>query len=122
MAGESILVVDDDRNNLKLISLHLKRAGYIVDLAQDGEEALEQIVGSPPDLIILDVFMPSMSGLELAETLKNDDRTKAIPLLAMSAYHEYETGAPRRDLAADAFLKKPIFKDELLEKVRSLLG
>lgn len=122
MAGESILVVDDDRNTLKLVSILLKQAGYVVDLTRDGEEALEKIADSPPDLVILDVFMPSMSGLELADTLKKDAQTSGIPLLAMSAYHEYEKGAPRRDLAADDFLKKPISKDELLEKVRALLG
>jgi CheY-like chemotaxis protein len=66
--------------------------------------------------------MPALSGLELSDTLKKDAATSWIPILAMSAYHEYEKGAPRRDLAADDFMKKPFSREQLLLKVRQLLG
>lgn len=89
MPDVTILVVDDDPKNQKIVGAYLKA---------------------------LDVFMPYMSGLELSEALKADPRTSGIPILAMSAYHEYAAGEPRRDLAADDFLKKPVRMDQLLEK------
>lgn len=122
MALATILVVDDDPKNLKIIGAYLKAAGYDVEFAHDGEEALEKIRDFPPDLVILDVFMPAMSGLELSDALKSDPRTVGIPILAMSSYHEYAAGAPRRDLAADDFLKKPVRMDQLLEMVGKMLN
>jgi len=121
MSEAVILVVDDDPKNSKIVGAYLKAGGYEVEFAADGEEALERLRDFPPDLILLDVFMPAMSGLELGDTLKNDPRTAGIPILAMSSYHEYASGAPRQDLAADDFIKKPARMDELLEKVGKLL-
>jgi two-component system phosphate regulon response regulator PhoB len=117
-----ILVVDDDRKNLVIIKAFLTSDGFDVDLARNGEEALEKIADAPPDLILMDVFMPYMSGMELSETLKSRPETKDIPILAMSAYHEYASGAPRADLAADDFLKKPFSRENLLRKIRELIG
>lgn len=88
----------------------------------NGEEAMEKIADAPPDLILVDVFMPYMSGVELSESLKSKPETKNVPILAMSAYHEYASGAPRADLAVDDFLKKPFSRESLLRKVRDLLG
>lgn len=122
MSGEFILVVDDDRKNLEIVHALLTHAGYDVEVTSEGEDALERIAETPPDLIILDVFMPFMSGMEVADALKGGARTRAIPLLAMSAYHEFEKGAARRDLAVDDFLRKPVDKEELLKKVRDLLS
>lgn len=121
MSEVTILVVDDDPKNSKIVGAYLKAGGYTVEFAADGEEALEKLRDFPPELILLDVFMPAMSGLELGEALKSDPRTRGIPILAMSSYHEYATGAPRRDLAADDFIKKPVRMDLLLEKVGKLL-
>lgn len=121
MSKATILVVDDNQQNLKIIGGYLQAGGYNVEFAADGEEALEIIRDSSPDLVVLDVFMPAMSGLELSELLKGDPGTRKIPILAMSAYHEYAAGAPRRDLAADDFIKKPVRMEELLEKVGALL-
>jgi CheY-like chemotaxis protein len=121
MSEEVVLVVDDDPKNAKIVGAYLKAGGYQVEFAGDGEDALERLRSFPPDLILLDVFMPAMSGLELSEALKSDPRTRGIPILAMSSYHEYATGAPRRDLAADDFIKKPVRMDELLDKVAALL-
>lgn len=122
MDEKLILVVDDDRKNLAIVSAFLRSDGFDVDLAMNGEEALEKIADAPPDLILMDVFMPYMSGMELGEALKSKPETKHIPILAMSAYHEYASGAPRADLAADDFLKKPFTRELLLRKVRDLLG
>ncbi|MHB8835231.1 MAG: response regulator [Candidatus Methylomirabilia bacterium] len=121
MALATILVVDDDRKNLKIVGAYLKAAGYEVEFAHDGEEALEKIRDCAPNLIVLDVFMPAMSGLELSDALKSDPQTRGIPILAMSSYHDYAAGAPRLDLPADDFLKKPVRMDHLLEKVGKML-
>lgn len=121
MSDAVILVVDDDPKNARIVGAYLKAGGYTVEFAADGEEALELLRDFLPDLILMDVFMPAMSGLELSEALKSDARTRGIPILAMSAYHEYAAGAPRRDLAADDFIKKPVRMDQLLEKVALLL-
>lgn len=121
MSEELILVVDDDPKNSKIVGAYLKAGGYEVEFAADGEEALEKVRDFPPELLLLDVFMPAMSGLELSEALKNDPRTRGIPILAMSSYHEFAAGEPRQDLAADDFIKKPVRMDELLEKVGMLL-
>lgn len=121
MEKHSILVVDDNREILTTIGALLEAQGYDVDFAFDGEEALEKIATGVPDLILTDIFMPGMGGLELAEALRRDPRLEKIPILAMSAIGEYETGEPRKDLLADDFIGKPPAKQELLDKVEALL-
>jgi len=121
MEKHFILVVDDNREILTTIGALLQAEGYLVDFAFDGEEALEKIATGAPDLILTDIFMPGMGGLELAEALKRDPRLDRIPILAMSAIGEYETGQPRKDLLADDFIRKPPAKQELLDKVEALL-
>lgn len=122
MNEKLVLVVDDDKKNLAIVRTFLAADGYDVELAMNGEEALEKIAEALPDLIVMDVFMPYMSGIELSEALKHKPETKDIPILGMSAYHEYASGAPRADLAADAFLKKPFTRENLLRTVRELIG
>lgn len=121
MNRDYILVVDDNREILTTIGALLEQEGYRVEFAFDGEEALEKIAIDAPDLILTDIFMPGMGGLELADALKRDPRSERIPILAMSAIEEYETGEPRQDLHADDFIRKPPAKQELLDKVEALL-
>lgn len=121
MKDDFILVVDDNREILATVGAILTEHGYLVDFAFDGVEALEKIATGAPDLILTDIFMPGMGGLELADVLKSDPQRRQIPILAMSAIEEYETGEPRKDLHADDFIRKPPAKQELLDKVGAML-
>ena len=121
MAGETILVVDDSREMLESVGGALMAAGYRVVFAADGEEGLEKFAEVDPDLVVTDIFMPQMSGLELGDRLREIGCSRRIPILAMSGMQEYAGGAPREDLHADDFLEKPFHKEELLKRVRALL-
>jgi two-component system, OmpR family, alkaline phosphatase synthesis response regulator PhoP len=81
----SILIVDDEAHILQVLSLKLRNCGYAISTAVDGEDALLQAKASPPDLVITDVQMPYMNGLEFASALSNDSRTAHIPVVVLTA-------------------------------------
>ena len=104
MKGNKILVVDDDQDFSQLLAVDLKRSGYQVDLASDGEEGLEKIKTEKPDLVVLDIKMPKMDGFTLVRRLKKDSETKAIPLIVFTSYE------PMKDMfelegVSDYFIK-----------------
>ena len=108
MSGEAILIVDDNATNLKLARVLLSSEGYVVRTAQDAADALEQLRTFHPRLILMDVQMPGMDGLELTAKLKSDPHTSEIVVLAMTAYAM--KGDHERALAAgcDGYVPKPI--------------
>jgi CheY-like chemotaxis protein len=113
MAGERILVVDDNAVNLKLTRVLLTRAGYEVRTAEYAEQAMETLEAFTPRLILMDVQLPGMDGLELTRRLKADPRTSGIVIIAVTAYAM--KGDRERALAAgcDDYVAKPIDIDEL---------
>ncbi len=115
-----ILVVDDTPDNLVLLQMALGRAGYALVSIQDGASALEQIQAYPPELLILDVMMPGMSGYEVTQRIREDLPLSYLPILLITA-HESSSVVKGLDLGADDFIRKPIRLDELLARVRSLL-
>ncbi len=116
-----ILAVDDTPDNLVLIQLALEREGHRVELAQDGPSALARIQADPPELLILDVMMPGMSGYDVTQRLRSQQSTLPyIPILLITA-HEQSSVVKGLDLGADDFIRKPVKIDELLARVRSLL-
>lgn len=121
MPSETILVVDDDRKILESVGVALETAGYDIEYAFDGEEALEKLAHVTPDLVLVDIFMPFLGGLELCDRLREDRQTRGVPILAMSGLSEFASGEPRKDLQADDFIHKPLNTGELLRKVRALL-
>jgi CheY-like chemotaxis protein len=118
----SVLVVDDDDDIRALFSAILRRAGYQPRQASSGRQALEQAGELAPDLVISDVSMPGLSGLEVCRALKAEPRTAATAVLLISAHSGEQDRADGLQAGADGYLTKPILAAQLLERVESLLG
>ncbi|MBN1887382.1 MAG: GAF domain-containing protein [Thermoflexales bacterium] len=114
----SILVVDDSRVILKLLSKILTRDGYRVHTVVNGEMALASARSSPPDLLLLDVMMPGLSGYEVCEHLKADERTRAIPVIFLSALSEVTDKVKGLSLGAVDYVAKPFEPEEILVRVK----
>ncbi len=121
VANSKVLVVDDVPLNRKLQQAYLDAVGYEVLLAQDGVEALQRIEEETPDLILLDVMMPKMNGFQVCRRLKNNDTTRFIPVIMVTALNEIEDKIKGIEAGADDFICKPFNKLELLARVKSLL-
>ena len=117
----SVLVVDDDQRNVRLMESILRSSGYQVLKAYNGEEALQVVEDDSPDLLLLDVMMPKMSGFELCQRLKGRYETRLLPIIMVTALNALEDKVQALEYGADDFLSKPINKVELLAKVRSVL-
>jgi two-component system alkaline phosphatase synthesis response regulator PhoP len=116
-----VLVVDDNEQNLELLQAYLEDLDCKSVPAYDGLEAMEIVAKSPPDLILLDVMMPKMSGFEVCKRLKNDPKTSDIPIIMVTALNEYGDIERAIDVGTDDFLSKPINKLELLTRVKTML-
>jgi diguanylate cyclase (GGDEF)-like protein len=118
-AGKSILVVDDDRNLRKIIATNLELAGYDVELAANGEEALATLDRFSPDLVILDVMMPAMDGYEVARRIRNHPINARVPIIMLTAKSEVEDKLSGFDAGADDYMTKPFGPQELLARVKA---
>jgi CheY-like chemotaxis protein len=114
-----LLVVDDDATLRDLLRVHLQAAGYSVTVAPDAAEAIRAVLAEKPDLIISDINMPYMDGLELLEVLRADPATADIPLMVFTASDSDEHHARARRLGVAGYLVKPIMVDELLRVIES---
>jgi CheY-like chemotaxis protein len=108
MPGEPILVVDDNPANAALISFLLETSGYEVRVAADADEAVELLTGFSPRLIMMDLQLPGMDGLELTRRLKADTRTRHIVIVALTAYAMKGDEERARDAGCDGYITKPI--------------
>ncbi len=117
-----ILVVDDVAKNVKLLADILTVRGYEVDTAGSGEEALERIRRQPPDLVLLDVMMPGLSGFEVCQAVRADESLAGVKILMLSAKGRDTDLAKGQAMGADAYMTKPFSTKELAGKVRELLG
>ncbi|MBE2266797.1 MAG: response regulator [Anaerolinea sp.] len=117
-----ILVVDDEIGALTLIGIMLERGGFEVQKARDAKTALEILGDYNPDLIILDVMMPGMNGIELCHELRQDEKTRKTPVLILSARGDAESIIRGIEAGANDYLPKPILHHDLVSKVRSMLG
>jgi len=118
---ETILVVDDDRTNRNLLSIILKKAGYRVIEAEDGQDAIEKGLDTPVDLVLLDIMMPNMDGYEACRLLKGDPRTQDIPVIFLSAKSEARDKIMGLETGGADYVTKPFDKGEVLARVRSQL-
>ncbi|MFC1821108.1 response regulator [Thermodesulfobacteriota bacterium] len=121
MKRPKILIVDDEDMNIKLITAMLSGDNYELTSALSGEEALSKVAEGTPDLILLDVMMPGMSGLEVCQKLKQDEERKIIPVIIVTALRDKENRVQSMEKGADDFLSKPVDKVELRVRVKSLL-
>ncbi|MEO6748378.1 MAG: response regulator, partial [Casimicrobiaceae bacterium] len=116
-----ILVVDDDARNRKLIEAMLKSEGYRVETAHGGMQALASMAHEKPDLMLLDVMMPDMTGFELAGKLKLDPATRGIPIIIVTSLNDRASRIAALNMGAEEFITKPIDRAELWVRVRNLL-
>ena len=116
-----ILVVDDNQQNLELLQAYLEDVDCTTIPAHDGLQALDIVRKSPPDLILLDVMMPKMSGFEVCKRLKDDPKTTDIPIIMVTALTEFGDIERGIDSGTDDFLSKPVNKLELLTRIKTLL-
>ena len=116
-----VLVVDDNQQNLELLQAYLEDMDCQTIPANDGPQALDIVAENPPDLILLDIMMPKMSGFEVCKRLKKDPKTSDIPIIMVTALNEFGDIERGLDSGTDDFLSKPVNKLELLARVRTML-
>lgn len=117
-----VLVVDDNAQNLELLSAYIEDVPDITILAAaNGTDALAKIAEHQPDLILLDIMMPKMSGFEVCRTLKGDPKTRDIQIIMVTALNEVGDHERAVDCGTDEFLTKPVNRIELITRVKSLL-
>lgn len=121
-AAPVVLVADDDPDILTLVSLRLKKAGYGVVTAADGEEALQAVREHRPELAIVDVRMPKMDGLEVIRRIRADDESSDMPVIALSAWVRDANLAEGFEAGADEYVKKPFSPRQLVDLVRAKLS
>ncbi|MBN1457299.1 MAG: response regulator [Sedimentisphaerales bacterium] len=121
MAKENILIVDDEEDVLELVRYNLDKNGYKTDTADTGEEALVKARTKLPDMVILDLMLPGMDGLEVCKKLKGDAKTQNIPIIMLSAKGEEADIVTGLELGADDYVTKPFSPKVLIARVRRIL-
>ena len=117
-----VLVADDDPDILELIAFRLERAGYDVVRATDGEQALQLATELHPDLAVLDVMMPKLTGYDVTRRIRADDATKRMPVILLTARVQEADVQRGFEAGADDYLRKPFSPQELRARVQAILG
>jgi len=121
MHKKKILIVDDEPDILKLTSLRLRKLGYDVLTAVNGQEGLESIRVEKPDLVLLDLILPIMSGADVCRKTKNDEKLEHIPIILFTASCDTITAEKAKILGAEDYMVKPFNPKELMNKVERIL-
>lgn len=119
--GFLILIVDDNPDNIKVVGNHLRNAGHEISIAMDGKKAMQIAKSNRPDLILLDIMMPGTNGLELCSMLKNDESTKEIPVIFLTAKIDDNDIIEGFNVGAVDYIKKPFNSAELLARINTHL-
>src|SRR6266404_1883751 len=117
---ERVLIVDDDPDIQRLVSYNLGKAGFEVTTAANGRKALESVQKQPPDLIILDLMLPDIDGMEVCRTLRHRDDSRRIPIIMLTARGEEIDRVVGFELGADDYVAKPFSPRELVLRVKSI--
>ncbi len=121
MQTSKILIADDNMQNCELLEAYLSDEPYEITMAYDGQETLNKVQEFEPDLILLDIMMPKLSGYEVCQRIRKNPETRSIPILMVTALNEMGDIEKAVQAGADDFLTKPINRIELSVRVRSLL-
>ncbi|MCW8129878.1 MAG: response regulator [Planctomycetota bacterium] len=121
MGKENILVVEDEEDIQELVRYNLAKEGYPVNTVDSGEEGLKQARAKRPDLIILDLMLPGMDGLEVCKLLKNEPKTQHIPIVMLTAKGEESDVVSGLELGADDYITKPFSPKVLIARIRAVL-
>lgn len=118
MQTQTILVVDDEPSIVEIVSLYLQRSGYVVQVAHDGKTALEMMMQSMPDLVVLDLMLPEVDGLEITRRIRAEGNT---PIIMLTARREETDRIVGLEMGADDYVVKPFSPQELVSRVRAVL-
>ncbi|MFP5320698.1 MAG: response regulator transcription factor [Acidimicrobiia bacterium] len=121
MPAPVVLVVEDDPTILQLLEVNFEMEGFVVLTAEDGEQGLAVARESGPDVVVSDVMMPKMSGIELLQALKSDPKTSRIPVLLLSAKAQGADVRAGLDAGADGYVTKPFEPLDLIDRVNAVL-
>jgi two-component system alkaline phosphatase synthesis response regulator PhoP len=119
---QTVLIVDDNAANVELIQAYLAGTGWAVQTARSGAEAVAKAAACPPDVVLLDLMMPGMSGYDVCRRLKTDAQTGDVPVIVVTALTEVEAVEKAIDAGADDFLSKPVNRLELITRVKSSMS
>lgn len=117
-----VLVVDDEPNIVLSLEFLMQQAGFDVETAEDGEGALTKVEQSPPDLILLDISLPGISGFDVLEQLRQDSRYARLPIIMLTAHGREVEREKGLALGADDYVTKPFSTQALVDKVKALLS
>jgi two-component system alkaline phosphatase synthesis response regulator PhoP len=118
---EKILIVEDEKDIIKMLDYNLKKEGFRVIDARDGEDALDLAVGEHPDLILLDLMLPGIDGLEVCKALKKTAKTALIPIIMLTAKSQESDKVVGLELGADDYITKPFSPRELIARIKAVL-
>jgi phosphate regulon transcriptional regulator PhoB len=118
---KKILIIDDEKDIVELISYNLKKEGFFVDFSFDGEKALDKIHSNNYDLIVLDLMLPGIQGLELCRMMKNNPRTSNLPIIMLTAKTEEVDKIIGLEMGADDYISKPFNVRELVARIKAVL-
>ncbi|MDD5253272.1 MAG: response regulator transcription factor [Candidatus Omnitrophica bacterium] len=118
---EKILIVEDEKDIIKMLEYNLKKEGFKVIAARDGEDALDLALREYPDLILLDLMLPGIDGLEVCKTLKKESKTSSIPIIMLTAKSQESDKVVGLELGADDYITKPFSPRELIARIKAVL-
>ena len=121
MASETILLIEDDKNILELVKYNLEQEGFRVFTAAKGNAGLETALREKPALVLLDLMLPEMNGLEICKTLKQNDKTRTIPIIMLTAKGTESDKVVGLELGADDYITKPFSPRELIARIKAVL-